>query len=227
MLSAHHSTQRSLHVPNVENRLSKLVGLFIKTLAKPMAKSLKNQLVKHPITRRALISVGQTSHAISTRMTIWSSGYKVRSITPLEEEVALVQAAESISETFIFAVSGGVVVYEYHRSSEKERIKEEQRLKKITDEASRLQAKLMSLDKRLEALEEYAKTNSSRAIVLGPIGIGGAPGGYKEPDGKIPILDEDDDSNAKTKTSPKLADHSLVMNSSNTSQQSRRWWWPY
>ena len=141
--------------------------------------------------------------------------------------MALVQGADLLSETFIFAVSGGIVVYEYHRSSEKERIKEEQRLKKITDEASRLQAKLISLDKRLEALEEYAKTNSTRAIVLGPIGIGGAPGGYVEPDGKIPILDEDDDSKAETKTSTKLEDHSSVMNSSKTSQQSRRWWWPY
>ena len=76
-----------------------------------MAKSLKNQVVKYPMTRRALITFGQTTHAISTRMTIWSSGYKVRSITPLEEEVALVQGADLLSETFIFVVSGGIVVY--------------------------------------------------------------------------------------------------------------------
>jgi hypothetical protein len=189
-----------------------------------MAKSLKNQFVKYPITRRALISVGQTKHAISTRMTIWSSGYKVRSINPLEEEVALVQGADFLSETFIFAVSGGVVVYEYHRSSEKERIKEEQRLKKITDEASRLQAKLISLDKRLEALEEYAKTNSNRAIVLGPIGIGGASGGYVEPDGKVPIHDDEDGAKAESKMTTMVEDSSVVK-PSQASLQSRRWWW--
>ena len=194
-----------------------------------MAKSLKNQVVKYPMTRRALISFGQTTHAISTRMTIWSSGYKVRSITPLEEEVALVQGADLLSETFIFVVSGGIVVYEYHRSSEKERIKEEQRIKKITDEASRLQAKLVSLDKRLEALEEYAKTNSSRGIVLGPIGIGGASGGYVEPDGKIPILDEVEEARVDNNTATNVEDPSSNKNknASQTNHQSRRWWWPF
>jgi hypothetical protein len=194
-----------------------------------MAKSLKNQVVKYPMTRRALITFGQTTHAISTRMTIWSSGYKVRSITPLEEEVALVQGADLLSETFIFVVSGGIVVYEYHRSSEKERIKEEQRIKKITDEASRLQAKLVSLDKRLEALEEYAKTNSSRAIVLGPIGIGGASGGYVEPDGKIPILDEVEEARVENNTATNVEDPSSNMNknASQTNDQSRKWWWPF
>jgi hypothetical protein len=190
-----------------------------------MAKSLKNQFVKYPITRQALISVGQTKHAISTRMTIWSSGYKVRSINPLEEEVALVQGADFLSETFIFVVSGGVVVYEYHRSSEKERIKEEQRLKKITDGASRLQAKLISLDKRLEALEEYAKTNSNRAIVLGPIGIGGASGGYVEPDGKVPIHDDEYGVKAEDKVTTMMEDTSLGKSSQVL--QSRRWWWPF
>ena len=194
-----------------------------------MAKSLKNQVVKYPMTRRALITFGQTTHAISTRMTIWSSGYKVRSITPLEEEVALVQGADLLSETFIFVVSGGIVVYEYHRSSEKERIKEEQRIKKITDEASRLQAKLVSLDKRLEALEEYAKTNSSRAIVLGPIGIGGTSGGYVEPDGKIPILDEVEEARVENNTATNVEDPSSNMNknASQTNDQSRKWWWPF
>lgn len=194
-----------------------------------MAKSLKNQVVKYPMTRRALITFGQTTHAISTRMTIWSSGYKVRSITPLEEEVALVQGADLLSETFIFVVSGGIVVYEYHRSSEKERVKEAQRIKEITDEASLLQAELVSLDKRLEALEEYAKTNSSRAIVLGPIGIGGASGGYVEPDGKIPILDEVEEARVESNTATKLEDPSSNKNknASQTNHQSRKWWWPF
>ena len=194
-----------------------------------MAKSLKNQVVKYPMTRRALITFGQTTHAISTRMTIWSSGYKVRSITPLEEEVALVQGADLLSETFIFVVSGGIVVYEYHRSSEKERVKEAQRIKEITDEASLLQAELVSLDKRLEALEEYAKTNSSRAIVLGRIGIGGASGGYVEPDGKIPILDEVEEAKVENNSATNVEDSSSNKNknASQTNHQSRKWWWPF
>lgn len=76
--------------------------------------------------------------------------------------------SDLLSGTFIFAVSGGLIVCEYRRSSERERIKEEQRLKKITDEVLQFQKQLNSLDKPLEMLEEYAKMNSGHAIVLGP-----------------------------------------------------------
>lgn len=99
-------------------------------------------------------------------MTMWSSGYTVRHISPIEEQAALSQGADLFSESFIFFVSGAIVVYEYVRSSEKEKKKEEANLQKIRDEASQLQAKLDSLDKRLISLEEYAKANR-HAIVIG------------------------------------------------------------
>eukprot|EP00581_Thalassiosira_minuscula_P017106 CAMPEP_0183718814 /NCGR_PEP_ID=MMETSP0737-20130205/11974_1 /TAXON_ID=385413 /ORGANISM="Thalassiosira miniscula, Strain CCMP1093" /LENGTH=190 /DNA_ID=CAMNT_0025948435 /DNA_START=176 /DNA_END=749 /DNA_ORIENTATION=- len=120
-------------------------------------------------------------------MTIWSSGYKVRSIAKIDEEIALSQGADILSETFLFGVSGGLVVYEYNRSSAKTEKKEAARLQAIRDDAERLQRKLDSVDKRLVALEEYAKAN--RRSILG-IGIG-ANGEYHEPDGVVPINDEE------------------------------------
>jgi len=99
-------------------------------------------------------------------MTMWSSGYTVRHISPIEEQAALAQGADLFSESFIFFVSGGIVVYEYIKSSEKEKKKEEANLQKIRNEASQLEARLDSLDKRLLSLEEYAKANR-HAIVLG------------------------------------------------------------
>eukprot|EP00571_Detonula_confervacea_P003942 CAMPEP_0172325674 /NCGR_PEP_ID=MMETSP1058-20130122/54513_1 /TAXON_ID=83371 /ORGANISM="Detonula confervacea, Strain CCMP 353" /LENGTH=204 /DNA_ID=CAMNT_0013042267 /DNA_START=68 /DNA_END=679 /DNA_ORIENTATION=- len=196
--------------------LAKLLGLLIKTLAKPVAKQVKHQFVKQPITRSALIWVGQTTHAVTTRMTIWSSGYKVRSISKLEEEAALSRGADILSETFIFSVSTGILLYEYNRSSAKEKKKEEARLQKIRDDATRLQEKLNSLDKRLVSLEDYAKANR-RSIVLG-IGLG-ANGGYVEPDADevVPIDDEESESESKTANQPNSPS---VKNSSNTSQKS-------
>mmetsp|Transcript_3584 Transcript_3584/g.6741 ORF Transcript_3584/g.6741 Transcript_3584/m.6741 type:complete len:215 (-) Transcript_3584:163-807(-) len=207
--------------------LSKLVGLLIKTLAKPVSKQVKKQFLKKPITRKSLIWIGQTSHAITTRMTIWSSGYKVRSIAKIDEEIALSQGADILSETFLFGVSGGLVVYEYNRSSAKTEKKEAARLQAIRDDAERLQRKLDSVDKRLVALEEYAKAN--RRSILG-IGIG-ANGEYHEPDGVVPINDEEvendnaklnkDSGNINKKESPP------AQESSNKSHRSWRWMWPF
>jgi hypothetical protein len=211
--------------------LAKLVSLFIKTLAKPVAKQVKHQFVKQPLTRSALVWVGQTEHSVATRMKIWSSGYKVRSVSKLEEDKALSLGADLLSETFLFTVSGAIVVYEYNRSKEKESKKEEARLQKIRDEATRLQAKLSSLDKRLMALEDYAKAN--RVSILG-IGIG-ANGDYHEPEEVVPINDKEGDGdfailnngkNTAIQTNPSQANESARV-SSKKSQQSRRWWWPF
>mmetsp|Transcript_34817 Transcript_34817/g.84143 ORF Transcript_34817/g.84143 Transcript_34817/m.84143 type:complete len:208 (-) Transcript_34817:576-1199(-) len=199
---------------------SKLASLLIKTLAKPMAKQVKHHFVKQPITRRFLIQVGQTAHGVTTRMTIWSSGFKVRSISKLEEEAALSRGADLLSETFIFSVSMFIVIYEYNRSSEKEKKKEEARLQKIRDDATRLQAKLNSLDKRLVSLEEYAKANR-RSIVLG-IGVG-ANAEYHQPDEVVPIHDvEVDETNAINENKN---DSSTRKNSIEKRKGSR--WWPF
>jgi hypothetical protein len=123
---------------------------------------------------------------MTTRLTIWSSGYKVRSISKLEEEEALSRGAELLSEFFIFSVAAGVTTYEYLKSSESSKKKEEAQLQKIRDDATRLQLKLNSLDKRLVALEEYAKANRSSISVLGGKN-------YVEPTAIIPIDDKDGD----------------------------------
>ena len=137
-----------------------------------MAKQVKHRAVKQPMISRSLVWVGQTQHALTTRMTIWSSGFKVRSISRIEDEVALSRGADLLSETFIFSVSVGILMYEYRRSSIKDEQKEAAKLKQIRDDAAKLQAKLDSLDKRLVSLEEFAKANR-RSIVLG-IGVNNA-----------------------------------------------------
>jgi len=100
-------------------------------------------------------------------MTIWSAGYRVRSITPLEEDKALKEGAEFIGETFILFVSGGWLVWEYNRGKEKERAKEEAKRAEAKAERDNLQAKLRALDLRLKALESVVKANSQSILNLG------------------------------------------------------------
>ncbi|EEC45364.1 predicted protein, partial [Phaeodactylum tricornutum CCAP 1055/1] len=148
--------------------LTKIAGLLVKTLAKPLSKRIKHEFSRYPVTQRLLINIGQTSHQFSSRMTIWSAGYKVRSITPLEEEKAMKEGAELVGETFILSVSVGWLLWEYNRSKEKENDKESKRRAASKAERDSLQAKLHALDARLKALEVVVKANSESLLNLGP-----------------------------------------------------------
>lgn len=121
-------------------------------------------------------------------MQIWSAGYRVRSIKPLEEEKALKDGAEFIGESFIFLVSGTLVVLEYNRSAESAREKEEKKRAEAKAERAALKAKLIALDARLKAVEYTVKDNSHSIL-----GLGGSS--YVEPAAEklVNIVDDDDD----------------------------------
>ena len=150
-------------------RIAKLAGLFIKTLAKPLSKRIKHEFSRYHFTQQILIGIGQTSHAVTSRLTIWSAGYRVRSITPLEPEKAMSTGAEFVGESFILLVSGGTVVWEYNRSKEKERKKEAKIREEARQQREALKAKLVSLDKRIQALEEVVDANSHSPLHFGKV----------------------------------------------------------
>jgi hypothetical protein len=151
-------------------RVTKLASLFVKTLAKPLSKRIKHEFSRYAATQRVLIGIGQASHQVSSRMTIWSAGYKVREIKPLEDENAMKTGAEFIGEFFILLVSGTTVVLEYNRSKAKDLEKEEKRIKASKAERDALQAALHKLDLRVKELErqlaEEPKEKSSSVLVL-------------------------------------------------------------
>lgn len=155
--------------------VTKLLSLFVKTLAKPLSKRIKTSLSKNPTGKSLLIGIGQTTHNVTSRMQIWSAGYKVRKISPLEPEKALKDGAEFVGEGFIFLVGGYLVVWEYRRSAESARAKNE-----------KLQAKLNALDIRLKAVEDVVRKN--KESILG-LQIGAR---YEEPDSTalVPISDK-------------------------------------
>ena len=81
---------------------------------------MKREFSRFETTQKVLIGIGQSAHSATSRMTIWSEGWKVRSIEPLKEEAALSAGADFVGESFIFLVVGGVVVWEYGKLYEKE-----------------------------------------------------------------------------------------------------------
>jgi len=132
-------------------------------------------------------------------MTIWSAGYRVRNISPLEDEKALSQGAEFVGESFVLLVTGGTVVWEYNRSKEKERVAEEKQIAIATAERKALQAKLHSLNIRVEALEAAARQDvhghdGEQKSTLTKL-FGGRRKGYQPPDASdvVPIDARDDE----------------------------------
>jgi septin family protein len=131
-----------------------------------MSKSVKTSFKKNELSKGMLISIGQFTHKMTTRMTIWSAGYKVRSIQPLEKEAALSAGAEFVGEAFIFTVGGAAVVWEYNKSKEKERAKEEENRvrEKLQEE------RLNDLQNRMTEVEKSLKRNMhSLDQILGSI----------------------------------------------------------
>jgi optic atrophy 3 protein len=147
------------HIP-LHSSVAKLATLLVKTLAKPVSKRIKHDFSRNVYTKQMLITIGQATHSITSRMTIWSAGYTVRSITPLEVEAALTRGADFVGEAFVLFVSGSMVVWEYNRSATKDRLKEEARRAESRAERNALQLNFKALDARLRAVEEVVQYNS-------------------------------------------------------------------
>ena len=133
--------------------IAKLAGLLVKTLSKPLSKRIKHELTKSTTGTNVLEAVGQASHSLTSRMTIWSAGYKVRNIQALPSDKAVQTGSELVGESFVLVVSAGIIIYEYNRSKQKELEKAEQANAKATRERCELQQQLTAIYARMEAIE--------------------------------------------------------------------------
>ena len=124
---------------------------------KPLSKRIKYEFAQFDATKKMLIGIGQRNHTVTSYMTIWSSGYKVKSIKPLDEDRAMKDGAEFVGEAFVLTVSASIVIWEYSRSAEKQVKKAEQKRQQIRKEQKLLQSKLCALDIRIKAIEDLIK----------------------------------------------------------------------
>ncbi|KAF9959472.1 hypothetical protein BGZ65_000353 [Modicella reniformis] len=93
----------------------KLGFLAIRTIAKPVANSIKSYSAKHPKFRDACIRVAQFSHKTEMQLKMKFLGYKVESIRPLNDARAVEVGANFLGEAIIFGVAGSLIILENAR----------------------------------------------------------------------------------------------------------------
>jgi hypothetical protein len=112
----------------------KLGGLIIRTLTKPVAKSVKTSAKIHPRLNALCHGLGQQQHRWLLRFHMGYRGVSNYTIKDLSPDQAVEKGADLIGEILIFSVAVAVASFEYSRSSEKSKQKE-----RIEAEQKRLQ----------------------------------------------------------------------------------------
>ncbi|KAI8799615.1 optic atrophy 3 protein-domain-containing protein [Cladochytrium replicatum] len=98
----------------------KLGSLLLRTLAKPVANSIKNQAKQHPSFKKFCMDVAQTYHRVETNMKMRFLDYKVEgNIRPLNDVRAVELGANFLSEALVFGVAVITVMGETVRQSRK------------------------------------------------------------------------------------------------------------
>lgn len=138
--------------------IAKLASLLIKTLAKPMSKKVKLEFSRYETTQNILVAIGQSTHSLTSRMKIWSEGYVVRSIKPLDRETAMTGGSEFVGEAFLFSVAGGLVVWEYNKKAEEDMVKKA----KAAAVTRRVEERIRALEERTKIIIERSEKDSPR-----------------------------------------------------------------
>lgn len=123
----------------------KLTSLLVKTVAKPIANTLKAQAKEHETFRNGCIFIAQTVHKTDLKLRMSLLGEKKIKIRPLNDAKAIDNGANFLSELFIFSVAGSLIFYESYRSRKKASDERES----IADDISVLQSEIEYLKSKL------------------------------------------------------------------------------
>ncbi|WFC99556.1 hypothetical protein MYAM1_002301 [Malassezia yamatoensis] len=97
---------------------AKLVTLAIRTLAKPIATSLKSRATQHEMFRKICIELAQKMHRTEIRLRQnLVMGQEIIKVRPLNDAKAISNGANAISEGFLFAVAASLIIGETYRGS--------------------------------------------------------------------------------------------------------------
>ncbi|QFZ25525.1 hypothetical protein EJF18_10621 [Clavispora lusitaniae] len=94
----------------------KLTSLLVRTVAKPIALTLKAQAKEHEAFRNACIRVAQTVHSTDVKLRMRLLGENRIKVRPLNDKKAIENGANFLSEFFIFSVAGSLIFYESYRA---------------------------------------------------------------------------------------------------------------
>ncbi|KAI8371921.1 optic atrophy 3 protein-domain-containing protein, partial [Blakeslea trispora] len=136
----------------------KIGSLLVKTLAKPVATSIKTQAKQHPTFREFCIGVAQRSHHLEMTLKMKFLGYKVEKIRPLNDARAIESGASFLSEAFVFSVAASIIIAESWRSHTKDK----NRRNYVDDALEKLETENKSLTELLEETRQLYVSNEER-----------------------------------------------------------------
>jgi optic atrophy 3 protein len=148
----------------------KIGYLFLRTLSKPVAKTLKSYIATHPSYTKYIVGLGQFSHRFWAQVEIRSAGHKGLRIKPLEEAAALGQGAEAFAELFVFTVAGLTIVAEITRNDYIKRQDDENARLKVESDEKQLADMLIAIENKLMKIET-SQRRLKDIYGLGPLPI--------------------------------------------------------
>ncbi|EJD06200.1 OPA3-domain-containing protein [Fomitiporia mediterranea MF3/22] len=163
---------------------TKLATLAIRTLAKPIANTIKQQAKEHETFRRWCMNLAQAKHRAEVNLRTNLLGEPAKNIRPLSEARAIDQGADAIAEGFLFSVAALLILGETYRSSRSQAKRRDVIDDKIEDLNNRIEGLsegVKALERRFEEQWELEKgRNEELTRVLNRIVDVGLRGGWAE-----------------------------------------------
>lgn len=134
----------------------KLTTLLIRTVAKPISNTIKAQAKEREGFRRGCISIAQRLHRMDVRLRMNLMGEKRIKVRPLNDNKAIEQGANFLSELFVFSVAGSMIFFESYRSRKKTTVRHtsvQEDLTAIQNELELLQQEVTALHQRVRESE--------------------------------------------------------------------------
>ena len=128
--------------------LFKVGALVIRTLAKPVSKSLRHSALNHPLVSSSLGKVGQASHQVTARLSVWSRGHTVRSVGSLAEDKALERGADIFAESIVVGVAMSVLIVEYNLQQTRAEDKRRRELAALEEKDVEMATEIRVLEER-------------------------------------------------------------------------------
>ncbi|KAJ8097304.1 optic atrophy 3 protein-domain-containing protein [Lipomyces tetrasporus] len=147
----------------------KITSLLVRTLAKPIANTIKGRAKHHGPFRKVCITVAQTLHSTDVRLRLGLLGDASKAkVRPLNDAKAIDMGANFLSESFLFAIAAGAIMVESVRSSRKSSARQENvedNISELQEEVSKLKAIIAKLPteqgKNLGLIDVQATGSSS------------------------------------------------------------------
>ena len=177
----------------IEMPLIKLYSLLIRTLSKPVAKSIKERCTKSPALAARCVVIGQATHRWWSILSIRAAGQGVSwsrmRIKSLDEAEALNRGTDIIAESFVFSVAGACIAAEVTRTNYMKSLEAEEKAQKQAAKDQQWADLVADLDERLAAMERaQAETTAAMEALKKDVkqqrswygGGGGGGGGASE-----------------------------------------------